>query len=73
MIEPVGSTNILYRFMNASVSLHMLSNVCELYCIQAAVTKLLHQRANGLIDVKRIKLGYVKTPGYDLGQLSPTR
>ena len=54
MIASVGSTNILYRFMNTSVSLRTLPNFCELYRIRAAVTKLFNQSANGLIDVKRI-------------------
>ena len=53
MIESVGSTNILYRFMNNKVSLLTLPNSGDLYSIQAAVTKLFHQSANSLIDVKR--------------------
>ena len=54
MIESVGSTNIVYRFMNTNVSSRTLPNVCELYRIRAAVTKLFNQSANDLIDVKRI-------------------
>ena len=52
MIESVGSTNILYSFMNTSVSLRTLPNFCDLYNIWAAVTKLIHQSA----DKKRIVL-----------------
>ena len=54
MIESVGSTNIVYKFMNTSVSLRILPNFCELYRIRAAVAKLFNQSTNGLIDVKRI-------------------
>ena len=62
MIESVGSKNILFRFMNASVSLSTLQS----YSIKVQ---------KGLIYVKMIVLssGMSKTPVYDLDQLSPSR
>ena len=62
MIESIGSTNILYMFMNTNVSLRTLQS----YSIKVK-TAFTH--------VKMIVLssGMSKTPVYDLALLSPTR
>ena len=62
MTEFVGSTNILYRFMNTSVR-YVRYKVISSKCKRPYLCK------------KRIVLSssMSKTPGYDLGQLSSTR